>query len=68
MATHITVNGEARAIAAPTALADLLAELGLRPGMVVVELNGVALTRGEAQRAVLGDGDVVELVRAVAGG
>jgi sulfur carrier protein len=65
---EITVNGAAQPIPGPLALPDFLVGLGLRVGTVVVELNGVALTRGEAEAAVLTDGDVVELVRAVAGG
>lgn len=62
------MNGERREVAAGSPLPELLAALGLRPGMVVVELNGVALTRGEAERALLNQGDSIELVRAVAGG
>jgi sulfur carrier protein len=64
----ITVNGNVRDIADGLPLAALLAELGLRPGMVVVERNGVALTRKEAEGTVLAPEDVLELVRAVAGG
>jgi sulfur carrier protein len=64
----ITVNGDTREIADELPLPALLAELGLRPGMVVVERNGVALTRTEAERTVLAPDDVLELVRAVAGG
>jgi sulfur carrier protein len=64
---RVRVNGEERDIVAPTVPA-LLEQLGLRPGTVVVEHNGVALTPTEAARAPLADGDVVEIVRAVAGG
>jgi sulfur carrier protein len=64
----ITVNGDTREIADELPLPALLAELGLRPGMVVVERNGVALTRTEAEGTVLAPDDVLELVRAVAGG
>ena len=42
--------------------------LGLVVGSVVVEHNGTALLRSEVRSAALSDGDVVELVRAVAGG
>lgn len=65
---RVRVNGEPREIEPGTPLPELLAGFGLRPGMVVVELNGVALTRTEVEQALLGDGDVLELVRAVAGG
>jgi sulfur carrier protein len=64
----VTVNGAAREIAAPLPLPELLAGLGLKPGTVVVELNGTALLRSEVDGVVLGDGDRLELVRAVAGG
>ena len=65
---HVTVNGEGRELPAGTTLATLLTELGLVVGSVVVEHNGRALLRAETQAAVLVDGDVLELVRAVAGG
>ncbi|HMA46504.1 MAG TPA: sulfur carrier protein ThiS [Frankiaceae bacterium] len=64
----VTVNGEPREVADELPLPALLADYRLRPGMVVVERNGVALTRSEAEATVLADGDVLELVRAVAGG
>lgn len=65
---NVTVNGADRALPAGTTLPALLAELGLRPGSVLVELNGTALLRSEVAGVVLGDGDRLELVRAVAGG
>lgn len=64
----ITVNGGRRAVVPGTGVVELLAELGLRPGSAVVELNGVALVPSELGDAVLADGDTVEIVRAVAGG
>ncbi|MHB8452431.1 MAG: sulfur carrier protein ThiS [Mycobacteriales bacterium] len=64
----ITVNGVRRDLPVPTSVPDLLTALGLRIGSVVVELNGTALTPSEAGRAVVVDGDRLELVRAVAGG
>jgi sulfur carrier protein len=64
----VTVNGRAREVAAGATLPALLADLGLRAGSVVVELNGAALLRSEVDGVVLGDGDRLELVRAVAGG
>ena len=65
---RLTVNGEGREVADGLALPDLLAELGLKVGTVVVERNGTALLRAEVVATVLEDGDVLELVRAVAGG
>ncbi len=64
----VTVNGERRDLADGTTLPQLLDSLGLRLGSVVVEHNGTALLRSESAGLTLADGDVVELVRAVAGG
>jgi sulfur carrier protein len=64
----LVVNGAPRPVADGTALPALLEELGLRVGTVVVEHNGVALTRAEARAAVLRGGDTLEIIRAVAGG
>ena len=65
---RVTVNGTPHDLPAGTTLTALLADLGLLVGSVVVEHNGTALLRGEVQAAELADGDVLELVRAVAGG
>jgi len=65
---RLTVNAEERVVADGLALPDLLEQLGLRVGSVVVERNGTALLRSEVVATVLEDGDVLELVRAVAGG
>jgi sulfur carrier protein len=64
----LTVNGAAREVADGTTLVQLVEELGLQVGSVVVEHNGTALLRSEVRTASLADGDVLELVRAVAGG
>jgi sulfur carrier protein len=65
---RVTVNGTEREVAPGSTLPALLAELGLRPGSVVVERNGTALLRSEVDAVVLAEGDRLELVRAVAGG
>jgi sulfur carrier protein len=65
---RLTVNGEPREVVDGTSLPRLLEDLGLQIGSVVVELNGTVLLRSEAVAAGLVDGDVLELVRAVAGG
>ena len=64
----LTVNGTPREVSEGTTLTQLLTDLGLRPGAVVVEHNGTALLRGEVVTATLAGGDRLELVRAVAGG
>ena len=65
---QVTVNGDPRHLSDGTTVAALLGELGLQVGSVVVEHNGTALLRSEALVASLHEGDVVELVKAVAGG
>jgi len=65
---EVTVNGTRRDLPDGTTLPALLAEMGLGTGWVVVERNGTALLRSETERTTLEDGDVLEIVRAVAGG
>lgn len=65
---RVTVNGASRELPDGTTLPALLADLGLGTGWVVVERNGTALLRSEAEATTLEDGDVLEIVRAVAGG
>ena len=65
---RVRVNGADRELADGTTLPALLADLGLGPGWVVVERHGVALLKSETERTTLEDGDVLEIVRAVAGG
>jgi sulfur carrier protein len=64
----VTVNGSDREVPEAMTLPALIESLGLRPGSVVTERNGEALTPGEARATVLADGDRLEIVRAVAGG
>lgn len=64
----ITVNGEARAVAAGLTVERLLEALGLHPRMVVVEHNREILDRARYGQVEIGDGDVLELVHFVGGG
>lgn len=68
MALHLLVNGGEHQVQPGTTLPELLAALGLRAGSVVVERNGTALLPSEVAGVELAEGDVLELVRAVAGG
>jgi sulfur carrier protein len=65
---RLLVNGRDREVADGLTLLELLEQLGLRPGTVVVELDGQALLRSELDGVVLAEGSRLELVRAVAGG
>lgn len=64
----ITANGKRHDIPAGQRLDEFLLSVGLQPKLVVVERNGLALTPGEARSASLAAGDVLEIVRIVAGG
>lgn len=63
----LTVNGEAREVAAATVL-DLLEELGINPLCTVVERNAEIVDRASFRDTTLAEGDVLELVRLVGGG
>jgi sulfur carrier protein len=65
---RLVVNGAPQDVADGLPLPELLVSLGLQVGSVVVERNGVALLRSEVLATTLEDGDVLELVKAVAGG
>ena len=64
----ITVNGEARRCPAGLTLPALLQQLGYRPELVVVEVNGAILRRGDWSEQVVGESDVLEVVTIVGGG
>ena len=64
----VTLNGGVRELPDGTGLVELIEQLGLRPGSVVVEHNGEALPRSAMDGVVVAVGDRLELVRAVAGG
>jgi thiazole synthase len=63
----LTVNGAPRRSAAAT-IAQLVAELSLRPDKVAVERNGEIVPRSTLAEAPLADGDVLEIVHFVGGG
>jgi thiamine biosynthesis protein ThiS len=64
----LRINGREVELPAPTSLADYLAQLGVDPRTVAVELNDRILDRTEIPTATLNAGDVVEIVRMVGGG
>lgn len=65
---RIELNGNPREIAPDTSVAALVLELGLRPGIVAVDVNGKLVPRGEREGRKLADGDRVEVVTMVGGG
>jgi thiamine biosynthesis protein ThiS len=64
---RVTVNGEAREIAAGTTVGGLIALLGAK-GRVAVELNRDVVERRRHEEVVLAAGDQVEIVAFVGGG
>ena len=64
----IELNGERRELAEQTTVADLIRDLGLREGMVAVEVNEKVIPRGSRQETRLRAGDRVELVTMMGGG
>ena len=66
-ALSLIVNGESRQTSAAT-VAQLVAELELKPEKVAVEHNGAIVPRSTLGDAALADGDVLEIVHFVGGG
>ena len=64
----IRINGEEREVAAGLSVTGLLAELQIRPGRVVVELNRDIVAREVYGATLLNDGDALEIVHFVGGG
>ena len=68
MHLRIQVNGEAREIADPLTLSELVSELSLAPERVAIELNKQVVRRTQWQETMLADGDRIEIVHFVGGG
>ena len=64
----VTVNGEARQIAAGHTVTSFLESLELNPALVVVERNREILDRDRYDRVGVEAGDTLELVHFVGGG
>lgn len=64
----IHLNGKEREVAADITVSGLLDQLGLVPGMVVVERNREILARDSYPSVRLSEGDRLELVHFVGGG
>jgi len=64
----IELNGRRREVREGISLAELVAELELRPGMVAVEVNAALVTRDRRESTALREGDRVELVTIMGGG
>ena len=64
----LTVNGQDRELAEGTTVSDLIAELGLDPRMLAVELNLELVPRAQHPATELAAGDRIEVVTLVGGG
>ena len=64
----LQINGVDREVAAPLSLSSLIAELGLTPDRVAVELNRTLVPRETWTSTNLADGDQLEIVHFVGGG
>jgi len=64
----ITVNGEARRLAAGATVADVLAQMDTAGKRVAVERNGEIVPKSKHGATKLADDDRLEIVIAVGGG
>ena len=64
----IQINGEATEVSDGVTLTQLLGELQIRPGRVVVELNRDIVPRDSFGATLLRAGDSLEIVHFVGGG
>ncbi|MEB3235232.1 MAG: sulfur carrier protein ThiS [Cyanobacteriota bacterium] len=64
----ISVNGESRRVVAGQSLPQVLAGLGYKPELVVVEFNGTILSRSSWSQQPVVESDVLEVVTIVGGG
>ncbi len=65
---RVTANGKTYEVPAEMTIAAFIRHRDLDPQFVVVEHNGEPVERSRYEEVRLGDGDRLELVRAVAGG
>ena len=65
---NLVLNGEKRNVPSIGTVSELLEELNLAAGTVLVEQNGEVVTRARFAEAKLAEGDKIEIVRVVAGG
>ena len=65
---RVTANGKPFVVDEGMSVTQFLERRGLDPRYVVVERNGEPLERSRYESVTLGEGDRLELVRAVAGG
>ena len=62
------INGEEKSLACPTALSELLTQLGYRAAFVAIELNGNIIKQADFGSTTITDADKLEIVSLVGGG
>jgi len=65
---RLQINGDEKEFAGELSLADLIAQLGMKPDRVAVELNREIVSRAHWAETPLRDGDKLEVVHFVGGG
>jgi len=65
---RVHINGDEREFAGELSLAGLIAQLGMKPDRVAVELNREIVARAQWAETALHDGDKLEIVHFVGGG
>ena len=65
---QVIVNDEPRTVADGATVADLVADLGLGPRRIAVEVNLAVVPRATYAETSLRDGDRVEIIHFVGGG
>ena len=64
----LTINGEDREFSSIQTLTELIAQLGMKPDRVAVEVNRELVRRERWAQTKLSDGDKLEIVHFVGGG
>jgi thiamine biosynthesis protein ThiS len=65
---QLIINGESREFAPLSTVAELLAQLGMKPDRVAVELNRDLVPRNRWASTQVSEGDKLEIVHFVGGG
>ncbi len=65
---NLTINGEDRHFSEISTLSDLVAQLGMKPDRVAIELNRELVRRDRWETTTLSQGDKLEIVHFVGGG
>ena len=68
MSISLIINGKKMTLEQSVSVNDYLAEKNLKPLMVVVEYNGVILSRNAFADTFFVNGDEIEIVQMMAGG